>query len=323
MKNTFLYVVTVLIWGSTWLAIEYQLGEVAVEVSLVYRFGLAGLLILAFSKVAGLSLKFSLKQHAYIALLGLLNFCLNYVTLYEAQKHLSSAITSIVFSILLLMNIVNTRIFFGKPIPFKTYLGAIVGIAGIVVLFWPEVSDFQSAETTLVGLLLVLSGALSASLGNMVSVRNSQNDYPVLQSSGWGMLYGTVFLVIYAAFSGSEYTFGTKASYWISLAYLTVFGTVIAFYSYFVLLKNIGPEKTSYSIVLFPLVAVVLSTMFENFQWTSYTFGGFLLVGLGNLLVLIPKQKLIACLEFFSTPVERKEESLSDCIESARIKQLS
>ncbi|MCW9000494.1 MAG: DMT family transporter, partial [Kangiellaceae bacterium] len=194
MKNAFLYLITVLIWGSTWLAIEYQLGEVAVEVSLVYRFGLAGILVLVFSKLAGLSLKFSLQQHLYIALLGLLNFCLNYVTLYEAQKYLSSAITSIVFSILLLMNIVNTRIFFGKKIPFKTYFGAFIGIGGIVVLFWPEVVNYQAGTNTLFGLALVLGGALSASFGNMVSVRNSNNHYPILQTSGWGMMYGTFFL---------------------------------------------------------------------------------------------------------------------------------
>lgn len=302
MKNTFLYVITVLIWGTTWFAIEFQLGEVAIEVSLVYRFGLAAILIFIFSKMKGLSLSFSSKQHSYIALLGLLNFCLNYVTLYEAQKYMSSAMASIGFSLLLLMNIVNTRIFFGKKILLKTYLGATLGVSGIVVLFWPELIKFQQGGGSLLGLALLLGGTLCASLGNMISVRNSKNDYPVLQTSGWGMFYGTLFLLSFALFNQVEFSFSSKPSYIISLLYLSVFGTVIAFYSYFVLIKNIGPEKTSYSVVLFPVVAVIVSSLFEGFNWTVYTISGFILVGMGNLLVLIPLEKIKRLLFKMSPP---------------------
>ncbi|WP_196140399.1 DMT family transporter [Aliikangiella sp. G2MR2-5] len=323
MKNTFLYIITVLIWGSTWLAIEYQLGEIAVEISLIYRFGLAGILVLALSKLAGHSIKFSSKQHVYLAALGLFNFCLNYVTLYEAQKHLSSAITSIVFSILLLMNIANTRLFFGKHIPIKTYLGALIGISGIVVLFWPEVINYNPGDNTLLGLILVLTGSLSASFGNMVSVRNSNHEYPVLQSSGWGMLYGTLFLLIFAWINGAEFKLSNDPDYWISFSYLTIFGTIVAFYSYFVLLKNIGPEKASYSIVLFPVVAVILSTLFEGFEWTYYTVSGFVLVACGNLLVLVPKEKLLKTLEQFEWYSKNKELTSEELLEISRAKQLS
>jgi drug/metabolite transporter (DMT)-like permease len=306
MKNTLLYIVTVLIWGTTWFAIEFQLGEVAIEVSLIYRFALAAALILIFSKLKGLPLSFSWRQHFSMAFLGLFNFCINYAALYEAQNYLSSAMTSIGFSLLLLLNIVNTRIFFGKKIPLKTYIGAFIGISGIVVLFWPEVLKYQQGGGSLVGLFYVLAGTLCASLGNMISVSNSNKDYPVLQSSGWGMLYGTLFLVAYALFNQVEFSFSTKPEYLISLVYLSVFGTVIAFYSYFLLLKNIGPEKASYSIVLFPVVAVIISSIFEGFIWTNFTIAGFLLVAGGNLLVLIPKQKLLFLMKSKSIKLSNK-----------------
>jgi len=293
MKNTVLYIITVLIWGTTWFAIEHQLGEVSVEVSLIYRFGLAALLIFIFSKLKGLSMKFSLKQHFSLAMLGLFNFSLNYVTMYDAQNYLSSAMASIAFSMLLIFNIVNTRIFFGKKIPFKTYLGAIIGVSGIVVLFWPEVVNYQQNEGTMFGLILVFAGTLSASFGNMISVRNSNYHYPILQSSGWGMLYGTAFLLGYALYNQTEFNISLKPSYLYSLGYLIVFGTIIAFYSYFHLLKNIGPEKASYTIVLFPVVALTVSSLFEGFDWTFYTVTGFALVAGGNLLVLVPLQKII------------------------------
>jgi len=305
MLNIFLYTITVLIWGSTWFAIEFQLGEVPVEVSLVYRFAFASALILLLSKIMGLNLKFNFNQHCFMALLGLLNFSMNYVTLYYAQEYLTSAMTSIGFSMLLLVNIINTRIFFGKKIESKTYLGAALGIAGIIVLFWPEVSNYSAGDSTLTGLLFVLCGILIASLGNMVSVRNSNNALPVFQTSGWGMLYGTLFLVIAAVLNDAKFTVSLESSYLISLAYLSIFGTVIAFYSYFMLLKNIGPEKASYSIVLFPFVAVILSNLYEGFEWNQYTVSGFIFVACGNLIVLTPMVKikrLLARLKL--TPIE-------------------
>ena len=309
-KNTFLYVITVLIWGTTWYAIEFQLGEVAVEISLIYRFGLAAILILALSKLKGLSLTFSFAQHFYIALLGSLNFCLNYFVLYEAQNYLSSAMTSIVFSMLLLANIINARIFFGKQIVAKTYLGAGLGILGIIALFWPEVSQYQTSNESLIGIGLVLAGVLFASLGNMVSVRNSNHEYPVFQSSGFGMLYGTLFLVLIALYKGTPFSISFEPGYLISLGYLSIFGTVIAFYSYFYLLKSIGPEKTSYSIVLFPVVSVVVSSMFEGFVWSSYTISGFLLVGLGNLIMLLPREKIKVLFAKQNKPAEPIEPAL-------------
>jgi len=292
MKNILLYITTVLIWGSTWFAIEFQLGQVAVEISLVYRFALAGLFILTISKIRGLPLKFTILQHGYIALLGLFNFSLNYFFLYLAQNYMSSAMASISFSMLLLVNIINNRLFFGKKIAAKTYLGAAFGLLGISVLFWPEISQHRQTGISFAGLGLVFVGVIFASLGNMVSVRNSNHHLPVFQSSGWGMLYGTLFLLLIAIYKGTEFSISFESSYLISLAYLVFFGTIIAFYSYFYLLKSIGPEKASYSIVLFPAIAVILSSIFEGFNWTGYTITGFVLVALGNLIMLLPIDKI-------------------------------
>lgn len=315
MKNTFLYIITVLIWGTTWFAIEFQLGQVAVEVSLIYRFALAALLILAVCKLRGLNLKFTMSQHFYIALLGLFNFCLNYFVLYEAQNYLSSAMTSIGFSMLLLFNIVNTRLFFGKKITVKTYLGAAFGVTGIVVLFWPEFANYQTDNGSLYGLGLILLGVIFASLGNMISVRNSMHNYPVFETSGIAMLYGTVFLTIIAWYNNTDFTISFELNYILSLAYLAIFGTVIAFYSYFHLLKNIGPEKASYSIVMFPAVAVVISSIYEGFEWTEFTALGFVLVAAGNLIMLVPASKLIQLLSVLKRNAAKQELTIDskDC----------
>jgi drug/metabolite transporter (DMT)-like permease len=294
MKNSFLYIITVLIWGSTWFAIEFQLGEVAVEVSLFYRFGLAAIIMWGYCLWKKIPLTFSLKNHGYIMLLGMGNFSANYTILYYAQNYLNSAMTSIAFSTLLLMNIVNTRIFFGKPIAFRIYLGALLGLAGIVTLFWDDLQTVNISSGTLWGLTLALLGALVASFGNMVSVRNSNSELNIMAVNAWGMTYGTILLMIYAVLNGSEFKFSPEPSYIISLLYLALFGSVIAFASYFSLLKSLGAEKASYLIILFPIVAVILSGLFEGFEITKNIFIGFVLVLAGNAIVLTPQEKLKA-----------------------------
>jgi drug/metabolite transporter (DMT)-like permease len=219
------------------------------------------------------------------------NFSVNYVLMYLAQQYLTSAMTSIAFSTMLMMNIINTRLFFGHPIAPRTFIGASIGIFGIVALFWDDLSKLDMADGSLLGLALVLTGTLVASLGNMVSVRNSRHDLNIFAVNAWGMTYGCVVLLVFAWLRGAEFTFSMQPSYIASLLYLSVFGTVIAFASYFVLLKNIGPEKASYAIVLFPLVAVTLSSFFEDFVWTTPIILGFVMVLIGNLIVLTPAEK--------------------------------
>ncbi len=296
MQNILLYLVTVLIWGSTWIAIEFQLGEVAVELSLFYRFAISALLMWLFCYVRRLPMQFSIKNHAFIALLAILNFALNYLLIYQAQLHISSAMAAIAFTTMLLMNIVNTRLFFGKPVAKRIYFGALMGIAGIAVLFYPDLDGPDLSNASLLGLILVLGSALSASLGNMVSVRNSLAGLPIMQVNAWGMLYGSLALGLLVLVSGIPLSFSPSPTYIASLLYLAVFGSVIAFATYFALLKRMGPEKASYVIVLFPLVAVLLSTLYEDFVWTGYTFAGFALVLAGNALVLTPFAKIKALL---------------------------
>lgn len=292
MNNVLLYIITVLVWGSTWLAIEYQLGDVPVTASLIYRFAIAGLLMWAYCLVTKVPLRYEAKEHAFIALLASCNFSINYLVIYLAQLHINSAMTSVAFSTMLLMNIVNTRLFFGTPIPARVYLGAVTGIAGIVALFWQGLTVVNTEDKLILGLALVLLSALIASFGNMVSVRNSGRGINVFAANAWGMSYGTLILCIIAVLSGSELRFSTEPAYVISLLYLAVFGTVIAFATYFLLLRDIGPEKASYVIVLFPVVAITLSSMFEGFEWTSNIILGFALVLTGNAIVLTPIDKI-------------------------------
>jgi len=286
MNNSILYVITVLIWGTTWIAINYQLGDVPPEASIVYRFGLAALVLFTYCRIKKLSLAFNKKQHLQFMFFGLTLFGCNYFFLYSAQQHINSALTSIAFSMIMFFNVVNARIWFKTKITQQTYLGAILGLTGIIVLFWPQINDTELGTETLLGLSLCFVGTLFASTGNMVSMKNKLMNLPMMQANAWGMFYGSVFMAILLLAQGKSFTFSYTLPYISSLIYLSIFGSIIAFASYLTLLNNIGAHKASYASVMFPAVAVVISSIVEGFSWNIYTVIGLLIILAGNIVVL-------------------------------------
>jgi len=183
MSNLALYIITVLIWGSTWFAIEFQLGVVGPEVSIVYRYFGASLLLFAWSRYRGLSLSFGIRQHGWFVLLGLFLFGLNYILAYRAQIYITSALTAIAFTTIVWMNILNARIFFGVRAGRRVLFGSLLGVAGIFTLFAPQIGELTLTDTVFYGSVLAVISALVASVGNMVSQAAQQRSLPVVQSN--------------------------------------------------------------------------------------------------------------------------------------------
>jgi drug/metabolite transporter (DMT)-like permease len=286
MSNLLLYVTTVLIWGSTWFAIEFQLGVVEPEVSIVYRYVAASALLFAWSAIRRLNLRFGLRAHGWFLLLGFFLFCMNYVLAYRAQIHITSALTAIAFSTIVWMNIINARLFFGVRAGRRVIGGSLLGVAGIVTLFAPQIGELTLSDSVFYGSVLAVMGALVASFGNMVSQGAQKDRLPVIQSNAWGMFYGALLTAIIAYAEGHPFTFEWTPGYLVSLAYLAVFGSILAFGAYLTLLGRIGAHRAGYAMVMFPVVALVLSALFEGLKIDLPVVAGTLLVLTGNLFVL-------------------------------------
>lgn len=286
MSNAALYTITVLIWGSTWFAIEFQLGVVDPAVSIVYRYAIAALLLFAWALLRRLPLRFSLQAHGWFVLLGLLLFSLNYLFAYHAQVHITSALSAIAFSAMLWMNIILARLMFGVRAGIRVMFGAGLGVCGIVVLFAPQIASLSFSDEVLFGSTLALTGALVASFGNMTSQQAQKLDLPVIQSNAWGMLYGAILTSIYTLLAGHSFSFDISAGYVISLLYLSVFGSIVAFGAYLTLLGRIGAHTAGYAMVMFPVVALILSMLFEGLEMNWSIAIGTGLVLAGNLFVL-------------------------------------
>lgn len=297
MPNSILYIVTVLVWGSTWFAIEHQLGVVSPEVSVFYRYVGAATLLFAWCLARGLKLKFDRRAHSRFVLLGLLLFCLNYIFTYYAQQYITSALTAIAFSMMIWMNIVNARVFFGVRAGTVVISGAMIGIAGILILFMPEAENVSLSDNTVYGAGLAFVGALIASLGNMASQAAQKDGLPIIQSNAWGMLYGALLTGAIAFGQGKEFNFDWSMAYVTSLLYLTVFGSVVAFGAYLTLLGRIGAHRAGYAMVMFPVVALILSFLFEGLELTGNIVVGVAFVLLGNLFVLQTRRTALPSIE--------------------------
>ena len=291
MKNLFLYATTVLIWGSTWLVITFQLGVVSPILSVAYRFTLASLLLFAFAILRRVNLRFTARQHLFFGLQGVLLFSLNYLLVYLAEQRLTSGLVAVIFSTLVFMNILIGALFLGTPVRSYVVIGALIGLAGICLVFLPELKAFSLQDAGFIGLLLSLGGTLFASIGNIVAARNQREGLPVVQANAFGMAYGAILMFVFALFTGTPFRFEFTPGYIVSLVYLALFGSAIAFGAYLTLLGRIGPDRAAYSSLLFPIVALGLSTLFEGFQWSAPALIGVLLVLAGNFIVLSRRPK--------------------------------
>lgn len=286
MSNLFLYAASVLIWGSTWFAITYQLGSVPPAVSVMWRFLAAGLLLIAYAVLRRLPLRFGAGDHFWMALEGLLLFCLNYVGVYLAEQHLTSGLVAVVFSLMAVGNIVGMRIFFAVPIDRLGLIGVALGLTGILLIFWPEVRGFSPSNGRSLGLMLAAASMVAASLGNMVATRNHRRRLPIVQVNGWSMLYGALLMALYVVTTGQRLAFDWSGSYLLSWLYLTVFGSVLAFGAYLTLMSRIGADRAGYSMIAIPVVALLISTWGEDLRWSKGMWLGVGLCLAGNALAI-------------------------------------
>jgi len=282
----FLYGSTVIIWGTTWLAIKFQLGSVDPMVSVLYRFMAAALTLFLYCKLRGLRMRFSLKDHIFMALQGLVLFSVNYWLIYLAEVHVTSGLVAVIFSGIVFMNMINGAVLLGSPIRSNVLLGGTIGVLGIVLIFWPQLISFSLSDKGALGLVLSVVSTFIASLGNIISARHQQNNLPVIQTNAYGMVYGAAIIGAISLISGKTFSFEMSLAYVGSLFYLSLFGTVIAFGCYLKLIGKIGADRAAYATMLFPIVALGISTVYEGYQWAPNNIIGMAVVLVGNWLVL-------------------------------------
>ncbi len=291
MRNLVLFITTLICWSPTWYLIKFQFGIVDSLISIFYRFFIASTIVFIFLILFKKKLLFNLYQHLRFLLLGVTLFSLNYIFFYLANTYLISGIVTIAFSTILIMNILGERIYFNIKSSKQTLMAAGFGIIGILIIFEKELLNFKIQDKTHIGIILSFIATFWASIGNLIHQKNAKDNIPFIQSIAYGMLYGSIFTLIVAKFRGAEIIFDNSVSYILSLLYLSIIGSVVAFYLYLKLLESIGSARAGYIGVIMPIIALIISTIFEGLQWSYNLIIGLPVLILGCVLILNQKLK--------------------------------
>ena len=291
MNNYILFLITLLCWSPTWYLIKFQLGYVDPLVSVFYRFLIAATIIFIYLIIKKKKLKFSINYHFWFLFFGTCLYSINYVFFYLSNTYLISAFPAIVFSTVVIMNILGETFYFKKKPSLKTLIGAAIGMIGIIIIFNDEIFNFSLEKSTHIGLFLALIGTFCASTGNMVYQRNLNNNFPSLQTIGYAMLYGSLVTFLITQIRGTELLFDYSFSYLTSLFYLSTFGSIFAFISYLKLIEEVGPGRAGYVGVVMPVLALIISTIFEKLEWQIDLIIGLPILIIGAILVINQKIK--------------------------------
>lgn len=283
--NALLYGLVVIIWGTTWIAIYLQQGPVAAPVSIFWRFAVATATIMLVLLALRRLRKLSPRDHLFCLVQGCCVFCFNFWCFYTAASYINTGLESVIFSMAVLYNALNSFLFFGQRPPARFYLAAAMGLLGIITLFWSDLLASGWSAGLLFGIALSALGTYGFSLGNMISLRHQRNGLETMTTNAWAMLYGTLVMGAIALIRGDSFMPQWTVSYMGALLYLALFGSVIAFGAYFTLVGRIGSGKAAYSTLLFPLVALSFSTVYEGYVWHANGIAGLLLILTGNLVM--------------------------------------
>jgi drug/metabolite transporter (DMT)-like permease len=281
-----LYAAVVFSWGFSWIALRAQLGVVAPEVSILWRFLIAGCVMWAWVALRGERMSFPLRMHFLFLGVGLCLFSTNFVLFYYGGLTIPSGLLAVVFSLASIGNLLLAAAFLGQPISRRVALGGVIGAIGIGLLYYPEIASADFSPAVLVGLALCVLGTLSFCTGNIISGLIQSRGIALLPAIAWGMTYSVAYLFILSLLRGHEFIIETNLRYLGSLAFLALVSSVVAFAAYIGLLRRIGPARAGYATVIFPVVALSVSTLVEGYSWTPVAALGVAFALAGNLVVL-------------------------------------
>ena len=288
------FLLTGAIWGSTWWVITGQIDGVPAAWSVFYRFALATPALFLVAMLMKRRLQLSRQEHLLAALVGVFQFSGNFLLVYHAELYVTSGIVAMMFGLLMVPNALFARIFLGEKIQPQFALGSLVAIVGVSFLLFHEWSSNPGAGViggnVGLGIVLAMLGILAASVANVIQANPTGRAVPMVSLLAWAMLYGTTFDLGFAVLTAGPPPLPTSTSYWAGIIYLALIGSVVTFPLHYNLVREIGAGRTAYNSILTIAVAMLISTLLEDYRWTWLTAGGMVLAVVGMVFALRSKQ---------------------------------
>lgn len=286
------FIIFTLVWSSTWIVIRDQLGVVAPQWSVTYRFIIAAIAMFAVARWHGDKLSLPRGGMIAAAVIGVTQFCINFNAVYLAERFITSGIVATVFATLLIPNALLAWLLLGHRPDRRFFIAGAIAVGGVGLLFLNEVRTSPiSTDRILAGLGFTVVGLLGASLANVYQAQEKVKRYPLFSLLAWSMAIGAAVDAIIALAVAGAPTFDPRPGYFVGLLYLGLAASTLAFSLYFPVVRKIGPGKAAYSSVMVPIIAMALSTAFEGYRWTGLAaLGAALAIG-GMLLALAGRRR--------------------------------
>ena len=286
MPTTALYAACVLIWGTTWIAITVQIAVLAPETGVAIRFALAAVVLMAVCRWRRIPLRLPARAQGLVALQGLANFWASYVCVYEAERWVASGVVAVGYAASPLVSLVLARVCLGAPMSRRVALGGVAGVAGVVLIFWHEFTSLAASSGVLWGVGATVAAVLLGSVGTVAASAYHRRGVSGWAPLAWAMAWGAAGAALQALVRGTPWHWSWRPDFLGTLAYLALFGSILAFGAYYALVHRVGPAKAGYVGVLTPVVALMLSSVYEGFAWTGLTVAGIALALAGNAVAL-------------------------------------
>lgn len=268
------FCIVALIWGTTWIVIKMQLGQVNPSWSVAYRFLTGGLALLAWCWIRGLPLSVPWRVLPFVGLVGLFQFTVNFNLIYRASEHVTSGIPAVAFALLMIPNALLAALFLKRRVPVRFLVGSALGIIGVALLFWREFDMPGDHASTALGLMMVIGGVLAASSANVMQGSRMALTYPPLTGLAWAMLLASAMNAVIGFTLSGPPSWDPRPEYWLGVLYLGVLASAVAFALYFNLIAKMGPAEAAWTGVPIPIVAMMISTIFEGYRWTWVSAAG-------------------------------------------------
>ena len=293
-----LFAIAVAVWSTTWHAILYQLEHTPPEIGVALRFALAGALALGIAALRGERLRLSAREAGRVVLQGAFMYSLAYLGVYHAEQHVPTGLVAVGYSVSPLLNGIAAWWLWRQALGARFLAGGVLCMAGVALIFAPEFAAARPTDATLRGGAFTAAAVLLSAIGSLLASRNAAHRLPFWSTIGWGMLSSALLSAAIGAAlqwaSGEPIkaglpSLGAAPAWWLSLGYLAVAGSVLAFACYLALQQRVGPGAASTVGVMTPVFALVISAAFEGFEPVPLTWLGAALAVAGNVLILRPR----------------------------------
>lgn len=281
-----------LFWGSTYLAIDFAVQSIPPALMCAVRFSIAGLVMLWVCAATGRTIRYSAKQIALSAIVGILLLMGGNLTLAWAELSVPSGLAALIIAVTPLWFLVLDSLLLGHHhISWRGKAGLALGMLGLLVLFWPELHSTSAlGRRELVSSLSLIGGSFSWALGSVLSKR-WQSGMDVFSATGWQVtaagLANFLFALALGDFSRVVWTPRAVGA----VLYLVVCGSWIGYTAYIWLLEHVPTSKVSTYAYVNPVVAVFLGWLILHERVDRFIVMGSMIVVLSVILVTSAKVK--------------------------------